>query len=162
MGNKNPEITEIIDKVDPFRNQRITYWAKRNGPPVVQIIDRLQNPVKKPLFLLVNYLDNAWPVSFGPLSDPSVFEVIYLVQYFGGFIYFSSHATKKRSKNAATLHLTFHNLSLFPFFFFFFLSSPPSNTQCSVATVQTGVFANLSNKIAKITGKFENVDEAEN
>ena len=32
----------------------------------------------------------------------------------------------------------------------------------SVATVRTGVFANLSNKIAKITGKFENVDEAKN
>jgi hypothetical protein len=32
----------------------------------------------------------------------------------------------------------------------------------SVATVQTGVFANLSNKIAIIIGKFENVDEAKN
>ena len=32
----------------------------------------------------------------------------------------------------------------------------------NVATVRTGVFANLSNKIAKITGKFENVDEAKN
>ena len=92
-----------MNRVDPFRNRRVTYWAERNRPPVVQTIDRLQNPVKKPLFLLVNYLDNAWPVSFGPLSDPSVFEVIYPVQYFGGFIYFSSHATKKRSKNAATL-----------------------------------------------------------
>jgi hypothetical protein len=30
----------------------------------------------------------------------------------------------------------------------------------SVATVQTGVFANLSNKIAKFTENFENVDEA--
>ena len=30
----------------------------------------------------------------------------------------------------------------------------------SVATVQTGVFANLSNEIAKITKKIENVDEA--
>ena len=35
-------------------------------------------------------------------------------------------------------------------------------TIISVATVQTGVFANLSNKIAKITGKFENVVEAKN
>jgi hypothetical protein len=32
----------------------------------------------------------------------------------------------------------------------------------SVATVLTGVFANLSNKIAKITEKFENVDETKN
>jgi hypothetical protein len=32
----------------------------------------------------------------------------------------------------------------------------------SVATVRTGVLANLSNKIAKIIGKFENVDEAKN
>src|ERR1700729_1380296 len=32
----------------------------------------------------------------------------------------------------------------------------------SFATVRTGVFANLSNKMAKITGKFENVDEAKN
>ena len=32
----------------------------------------------------------------------------------------------------------------------------------SVATVWTGVFANLSNKIANITGKFENVGEAKN
>ena len=32
--------------------------------------------------------------------------------------------------------------------------------QFSVATVQTGVYANLSNKIARIEGKFENVDEA--
>jgi hypothetical protein len=29
-----------------------------------------------------------------------------------------------------------------------------------VATVRTGVFANLSNKIAKIAEKFENVDDA--
>jgi hypothetical protein len=98
----------MIDKVDPFRNRRVTYWAERNGPPVVQIIDRLQNPVEKLLFLLVNYLDNAWPVSFGPLSEPSAFEVIYLVQYLGGFIYFSFHATKKRSKNTATLGSTCH------------------------------------------------------
>ena len=48
-------------------------------------------------------MDNPWPVSFGPLSDPSVFEVIYPVEYLGGFSYFTSHATKKRSKNAATL-----------------------------------------------------------
>jgi hypothetical protein len=34
--------------------------------------------------------------------------------------------------------------------------------QSLLATVQTGVFANLSNKIAKITGKLENVDEAKN
>jgi hypothetical protein len=32
--------------------------------------------------------------------------------------------------------------------------------QFSVAAVRTGVFANLSNKIARIKGKFENVDEA--
>ena len=30
----------------------------------------------------------------------------------------------------------------------------------SVATVRTGVFANLSNKMSKFTGKFEDVDEA--
>jgi hypothetical protein len=41
-------------------------------------------------------------------------------------------------------------------FISFFSHISPS---ISVATVQTGVFANLSNKIAKITGKFENVDE---
>ena len=34
--------------------------------------------------------------------------------------------------------------------------------QDSVATVWTSVFANLSNKIAKITGNFENADEAKN
>ena len=64
MGNKNATITEIFDKVDHFRNRGVIYWAKRNRPPVVQIIDRLQNPIKKLLFLLVNYLDNPWPVSF--------------------------------------------------------------------------------------------------
>jgi hypothetical protein len=30
------------------------------------------------------------------------FEVIYLVKYFSGFIYFTSHATKKQLKKAAT------------------------------------------------------------
>jgi len=35
-----------------------------------------------------------------------------------------------------------------------------NSCQYSVATVRTGVFANLFNKIIKITGKFENVDEA--
>ena len=32
----------------------------------------------------------------------------------------------------------------------------------SVASVMTGVFANFPNKIAKITGKFENVNQAKN
>ena len=32
----------------------------------------------------------------------------------------------------------------------------------SVAAVQTGVLANFPNKLAKITGKFENVDESKN
>ena len=32
----------------------------------------------------------------------------------------------------------------------------------SVAKVQTGVFANLPNKIVKFTGNFENVDEPKN
>ena len=33
---------------------------------------------------------------------------------------------------------------------------------CSVASAIVGVFANFPNKIAKNTGKFENVDETKN
>ena len=31
--------------------------------------------------------------------------MLYLVKYYGGFIYFISHAIKNRLKNAATLHI---------------------------------------------------------
>src|ERR1700729_2677604 len=43
-----------------------------------------------------------WSILFGTISDPLTFEVIYLVKYFSSFIYFTSHATKKQLKKAAT------------------------------------------------------------
>ena len=46
---------------------------------------------------------NQWSTAFGPKSNPSVFEVLYLVKYFGGFKYFISHDIKNRFKNAVTL-----------------------------------------------------------
>ena len=45
---------------------------------------------------------------------------------------------------------------------FWMLMSHKKLADTSVAMVQTGVFANLSNKIAIIMGKFENIDEAKN
>src|SRR6266478_5364726 len=53
---------------------------------------------------LTNYVINQWPTAFGPISNPSVFEVLYLLKYFGGFGYFISHDIKNRFKNAVTLH----------------------------------------------------------
>ena len=50
-----------------------------------------------------NYVINQWPTAFGPISNPSVFEVLYLVKYFGGFKYFIPHNIKNRFKNAVTL-----------------------------------------------------------
>ena len=52
---------------------------------------------------LSNYVINQWSTVFGPISNPSVFEVFYLVKYFGGFKYFISHDIKNRFKNAVTL-----------------------------------------------------------
>jgi len=57
-------------------------------------------------------LDNEWPISFGPISDPPAFGELYLVKYFGGFIYFISHAIKNRLKNAATLGLNDWNVHI--------------------------------------------------
>ena len=54
---------------------------------------------------LANYVINQWSTVFGPISNPSVFGVLYLVQYFGGFKYFISHDIKNRFKNAVTLHV---------------------------------------------------------
>src|SRR6202167_6295399 len=54
-------------------------------------------------FFFLNYLDSWWLIPFGPLSDPSAFEVFYVVKYFGGFSYFDSHVMQKRLKNVATL-----------------------------------------------------------
>ena len=53
---------------------------------------------------LTNYVINQWPTAFGPISNPSVFEVLYLLKYFGGFGYFISHDIKNWFKNAVTLH----------------------------------------------------------
>ena len=52
---------------------------------------------------LANYVINQWSTSFGPISNPSVFEVLYLVKYFGGFKYFISHDIKNRFQNMVTL-----------------------------------------------------------
>ena len=52
---------------------------------------------------LVIYVINQWSTAFGPVSNPSVFEVLYLVKYSGGFKYFISHNIKSRFKNAVTL-----------------------------------------------------------
>ena len=52
---------------------------------------------------LANYVTNQWSNAFSPISNPSVFEVLYLVKYFGGFKYFISHDIKNRFKNAVTL-----------------------------------------------------------
>ena len=45
-----------------------------------------------------NYVINQWSSAFGPISNPSVFEVLYPDKYFGGFKYFISHDIKNRSK----------------------------------------------------------------
>jgi hypothetical protein len=47
-------------------------------------------------------VDNQWPDIFGPISNLA-FGVFYLVKYYGGFIYFISHAIKNWLKNVATL-----------------------------------------------------------
>ena len=52
----------------------------------------------------MNWMINKWSTAFGSISNPSVFEVIYLVKYFGGFGYFGSHNIKNWFKNVATLH----------------------------------------------------------
>jgi hypothetical protein len=60
---------------------------------------------------LANYVINKWSTAFGPISNPSVFEVLYLVKYFGGFRYFISHDIKNRFKNAVTLDRHLLNLA---------------------------------------------------
>ena len=56
---------------------------------------------------LAIYVINQWSTAFGPISNPSAFEVLYLVKYFGGFRYFISHDIKNRFKNAVTLYQPF-------------------------------------------------------
>ena len=50
-----------------------------------------------------NYVINQWFSASGPISNPSAFEVLYLVKYYGGFKYFISYDIKNRFKNAVTL-----------------------------------------------------------
>jgi len=47
--------------------------------------------------------DNCWPIFFSPISDPPVFNVLYLVKYPSDFINFTSHAIKMQLKIVATL-----------------------------------------------------------
>ena len=61
---------------------------------------------------LANYVINKWSTAFGPISNPSVFEVLYLVKYFGDFRYFISHDIKNRFKNAVTLTIDVRSLFL--------------------------------------------------
>jgi hypothetical protein len=39
MGIKIGKTTEVFDNVETLRNQEVTYWAERNEPPVIQIIE---------------------------------------------------------------------------------------------------------------------------
>ena len=58
---------------------------------------------------LANYVVNQWPTAFSLISNPSAFEVLYLVKYFGGFKYFIFHDIKNWLKNAVTLLLLGHS-----------------------------------------------------
>jgi hypothetical protein len=51
---------------------------------------------------LTIYLAN-WPTAFSSINNPSAFEMLYLLKYFGGFRYFISHDMKNQFKNAVTL-----------------------------------------------------------
>jgi hypothetical protein len=53
------------------------------------------------------------------MSDPPAFGVLYLVKYYGGFIYFISHAIKNCLKNVATLVSMPVTLSSFCFIYIF-------------------------------------------
>ena len=52
---------------------------------------------------LASYVINQWSTAFGPISNPLVFVVLYLVKYYHGFRYFISHDIKNRFKNTVTL-----------------------------------------------------------
>ena len=54
---------------------------------------------------LANSVINQWSTAFCLISNPLVFEVLYLAKYLGGFRYFISHNIKNRFKNAVTLCL---------------------------------------------------------
>jgi hypothetical protein len=107
MRSKIDKITKISDSVEYPKNRWVTDWVEDYMPLFVQIIDQLQKLVFRPVFLTANYLDNCWPILFGPISDSSVFDVFYLVKYPSDLIYFTSHAIKKRLTNAATLTVSF-------------------------------------------------------
>jgi hypothetical protein len=98
MGSKIDKITKMSDSVEHPKNWGVTYWAKNNMPLFVQIIDQLQKPVFWPVFLTANYLDNYWPILFGPISDPSAFNVFYLIKYSSDFYLFYFPRYKKAAK----------------------------------------------------------------
>jgi hypothetical protein len=112
MGSKIDKITKIFYSVEhPKSRGGVTYWTEKNIPLFVKIIDQLQKPVFWPLCLTTKHPDNCWPILFGPISDPLVFNVFYLVKYSSDFIYFISHNIKKRLKNMATLAKSAHTNS---------------------------------------------------
>jgi hypothetical protein len=61
------------------------------------------NGSKKCTTAYLAYVINQWPNPFGPISNPPVFGVIYVIEYFGGFRYFIAHDIKNWFNNAATL-----------------------------------------------------------
>ena len=96
MGNIAPLHTFQIKK-DLFKSmQPILRYSKNNKQLFCMVPKWLTS------YLSV-YVINQWSTSFGPISNPSVFEVLYLVKYFGGFKHFISHDIKNRFKNAVTL-----------------------------------------------------------
>ena len=47
-----------------------------------------------PKWLTIYLVINQWPTAFGPIGNPSVFEVLYHVKYFGSFKHFISYDIK--------------------------------------------------------------------
>jgi hypothetical protein len=47
VGSKIDKITKIFDKVEDIKNRRVTYWAEKNGPTVIQIISGFKKQSKK-------------------------------------------------------------------------------------------------------------------
>ena len=96
MGNIAPLHIFHIKK-DLFKSmQPILRYSKNNKQLFCMVPKWLTS-------YLVIYVINQWSTAFGPISNPSVFEVLYLVKYFGGFKYFISHDIKNRFKNVVTL-----------------------------------------------------------
>ena len=84
-------------KNDLFKSMQPILRYSKNNKQLFQMV------LKWLTSYLTNYVINQWSTAFSPIGNPLVYDVFYLVTYFGGFKLFISHDIKNQFKNMITL-----------------------------------------------------------